>query len=270
MSTTTIHQLGLFKDLSPAQYAILQSLFSPRYEPQGAMVFEQGELADSLYILVDGEIGIRFKPEDGPEITIARVRPESVIGWSAALGNPFYTSTAVCLADCQMLSIRGSDLRQLCEKHPKTGSLILERLADGVSQRLRNSHEHVLALLEQGLCININREIATPATSRWEKQAYEDADPLDSGVSTMDNNGNIPGAYTDQERLQALLEKISAYIEHFHGGSVEMVSYDGRVLKVHLGGACLGCPLSPNTLHGWVEGTVRQFFPNIEQVESVP
>jgi len=32
--------------------------------------------------------------------------------------------------------------------------------------------------------------------------------------------------------------------------------------------ACLGCPLSPNTLHGWVEGTVKQFFPVIGKVES--
>jgi Fe-S cluster biogenesis protein NfuA len=71
------------------------------------------------------------------------------------------------------------------------------------------------------------------------------------------------------ERMQALLEQISAYIEHFHGGSVELISFDGKKLVVRLGGACLGCPLSPSTLHGWVEGTVRQFFPGIERVESV-
>jgi Fe-S cluster biogenesis protein NfuA len=75
--------------------------------------------------------------------------------------------------------------------------------------------------------------------------------------------------FTDEERLRALIEKISAYIEHFHGGSVEMISFDGKVLQVKMGGACLGCPLTPNTLHGWVEGTVRQFFPEIERVESV-
>lgn len=75
--------------------------------------------------------------------------------------------------------------------------------------------------------------------------------------------------YSEEERLRALIERISAYIEHFHGGSVEMISYDGKVLKVKMGGSCLGCPLTPNTLHGWVEGTVRQFFPDIERVESV-
>ena len=70
-------------------------------------------------------------------------------------------------------------------------------------------------------------------------------------------------------QMKALVEQLSAYIETFHGGEAEYVSFDGKVLKVRLGGACLGCPLSPSTLHGWVEGTVRQFFPDIERVEEV-
>ncbi len=73
----------------------------------------------------------------------------------------------------------------------------------------------------------------------------------------------------DEERMNVLIEKLSAYIEQYHGGSVEMVSFDGRDLKVRLGGACLGCPLTPTTLHGWVEGSVRQFFPDLRTVTAV-
>jgi Fe-S cluster biogenesis protein NfuA len=72
-----------------------------------------------------------------------------------------------------------------------------------------------------------------------------------------------------EDRLRALIERLSAYIEQFHGGSVEFVSLEDSVLKVRLGGACLGCPLLPSTLHGWVEGTVRQFFPEISIIEEV-
>ena len=80
------------------------------------------------------------------------------------------------------------------------------------------------------------------------------------------NNGVQASA---EERLQALIDQLSAYIEQFHGGSVELVQYDGKIVVVRLGGACLGCPLSPNTLHGWVEGTIKQFFPEIEEVKSM-
>ncbi len=73
----------------------------------------------------------------------------------------------------------------------------------------------------------------------------------------------------DKLRLGVLISNLSAYIEQFHGGSVELVDYDGKVVKVRLGGACAACELLPSTLHGWVEGTIRQFFPDIETVEAV-
>ena len=73
-----------------------------------------------------------------------------------------------------------------------------------------------------------------------------------------------------ENRLKDLIERLSAYIEHYHGGSVELVSLQGNVVQVRLGGACLDCPLLPSTLHGWVEGTIRQFFPEIEKVVDVP
>lgn len=72
-----------------------------------------------------------------------------------------------------------------------------------------------------------------------------------------------------EERVKALLENLSAYIEMYHGGAVEFVALEGQVLKVRFRGACVGCPLTPTTLHGWIEGTVRQFFPEITQVEAV-
>jgi Fe-S cluster biogenesis protein NfuA len=82
-------------------------------------------------------------------------------------------------------------------------------------------------------------------------------------ISPLNNTAEA----SEEQRLRALIEQISAYVEHFHGGSVELVSFNGKVARVRLGGACLGCPLLPSTLHGWVEGTVHQFFPEV-RVES--
>jgi Fe-S cluster biogenesis protein NfuA len=73
---------------------------------------------------------------------------------------------------------------------------------------------------------------------------------------------------TEEERMHGLIEFLSAYIEQYHGGWVEMIEFDGKNLTVRMGGACSGCPLSPATLHGWIEGTVRQFFPELQSVEA--
>ncbi|MDX1412997.1 MAG: NifU family protein [Candidatus Promineifilaceae bacterium] len=89
---------------------------------------------------------------------------------------------------------------------------------------------------------------------------YAGAKPEVNGLSSEGN---------EEERMHALIEAISSYITHYHGGAVEMVNYDGNILQVKLLGACEGCDLAPVTLHGWVEGTVKQFFPHLERVESV-
>lgn len=74
---------------------------------------------------------------------------------------------------------------------------------------------------------------------------------------------------SDVEKMEALINTISSYIEHYHGGGVEMVSYQDNELQVHLSGACDGCGLATVTLHGWVEGTVKQFFPEVKSVVAV-
>lgn len=143
--------LTLFRDLQPEQIELLKPIFHLSYETAGNVLFDQGDLAQNLYLVVEGEIAIRYKPDDGAEIVIARVRADGVVGWSAALGSSMYTSSAVCITDCTVLRLHGQDLRTLCENCPQTGTLVLERLAAVVAERIRNTHPHVVALLEQGM-----------------------------------------------------------------------------------------------------------------------
>jgi len=72
--------------------------------------------------------------------------------------------------------------------------------------------------------------------------------------------------FSKEEMIIGLISQISAYIEQYHGGSAELVSFDGDEVKVRLGGACIGCSLSEATLKGWVEGTIQQFFPDIKVI----
>ena len=50
----------------------------------------------------------------------------------------------------------------------------------------------------------------------------------------------VNGSAPLEEQIRVLIQGLSEYIEQFHGGSVEYISFDGKVLKVRLGGACLG------------------------------
>lgn len=83
------------------------------------------------------------------------------------------------------------------------------------------------------------------------------------------DTSEVPAKASDKERIEALINILSDYIEHYHGGTVELVSFDGERLAVRMGGACEGCSFTQQTLHGWIAGTVRPFFPSIKSVEAV-
>lgn len=83
---------------------------------------------------------------------------------------------------------------------------------------------------------------------------------------TVIDTSSIRSHAPPEERMRALIELLSSYIEMYHGGRVDLVDFDGRTLVVRMSGACEGCHLSATTLHGWVEWTARQFFPELQTV----
>ena len=130
-------------------------LLSPLFETfscqQGNVIFQQGEQAEFLYVVINGKVDMSFKPYDGIPITISHVGKDGLFGWSAVVGSNKYTSTAIAIEDVEAFRIHGRDLRRFCQEHPAAGEDILERLADGVSSRWKDAHKQVQSILVQGM-----------------------------------------------------------------------------------------------------------------------
>jgi len=141
----------LFQGLDPAQRELLWAAFDPCKFSVGKVIFKQGEPAQYLYLLVDGAVDVNFKPDDGPELTLSHLEPGDVVGWSAALGKPIYTASAVCTNNSQFLRVLVIDLYNICANYPETGRIIIDRLADMVAKRINNTHAQVVAMLENSI-----------------------------------------------------------------------------------------------------------------------
>ena len=160
MPVDAFEQLSLFQGLTLDQIERLQNLFIPWACDADTVIFEQGEPAENLYVVVSGEIVVQFKPDDGPAIVVAHVQDGGVVGWSAALGSRAYTSGAMTTVDTRMLRVRGADLRALCVQDPELGQAILDHLAGIIAERLRSTHAQVLSLLELGLRTSLHHQEA--------------------------------------------------------------------------------------------------------------
>jgi CRP-like cAMP-binding protein len=147
----SLGNLPLFKGLAQDDLDLLAELFHLESYPVGALIFNQGDPADRLFVLANGRVEIRFKPYDGEAWTVTTIEKGGIFGWSAALGRKTYTSCAICTEECKALQAEGELLRQLIDQHPKTGVVLLDRLATVIAERLRNTHAHVIGLLQDGM-----------------------------------------------------------------------------------------------------------------------
>jgi CRP/FNR family cyclic AMP-dependent transcriptional regulator len=151
-----VHRLAIFEDLNEDLIGFLKPLFESYSCPAGTVIFQQGDRAESLYLVIDGKVDMSFKPYDGIPLTISHVGQGGVFGWSAMVGSDTYTSTALAIEDLEAFRLHGSRLRSFCREHPEAGQHILERFADGVSGRWKDAHRQVQSILYQGMIDKID------------------------------------------------------------------------------------------------------------------
>lgn len=143
----SLPNIPLFQSLAPDQNALLKPLFEQFTCPPDTTIFEQGEPASYLYYLIKGEVGIRYKPYDGPPIILTHLRAGDIFGWSAVIGSTYYTSSIISESHIEALRIRGIYLLALVREHPETGKIVMDHLANVVSSRWKNARAQVQSLL---------------------------------------------------------------------------------------------------------------------------
>lgn len=143
--------LSFFHGFTPEQIAEIYPILDSIPCEKDAIIFQQGQCTDYLYILIQGEVVIQYKPYDGPPLVVAHIHPGGVFGWSAALGRDAYTSAALALVTVQAIRIRKETLQHFCSQHQETGKILLERLASVIAERLKNTHGEVLNILTNGV-----------------------------------------------------------------------------------------------------------------------
>ncbi|TYB79030.1 NifU family protein [Bizionia myxarmorum] len=69
--------------------------------------------------------------------------------------------------------------------------------------------------------------------------------------------------------IEKALDEIRPFLQS-DGGDISLLSVeDGKVVKVQLQGACVGCSVNQMTLKTGVEMTIKKYAPQIEQVINV-
>lgn len=149
VESALLAKFPLFQDVSPA---ILQKIARISEEislKEGETVFREGQVADKMDFLLKGSIALRVNIMSKPDsVTVSYVaKSNECFGWSGIVPPYHYTATAYCDEETRILSVRGKEFMEIISENPADGFKIMQRIAEIVSDRLRNSRQALLKTL---------------------------------------------------------------------------------------------------------------------------
>lgn len=132
-------QVDLFRGLTPEQLARLEAIATVEDFQQGAVVCQQGDPADKLYIVREGQVEVTVQHRSGEHDSLLFLGSGQVIG-EMTLVDAGRRSASVLAADSptRVLSIPNAELSALCEEDTAIGYVIMRNIAQDLSFKLRH------------------------------------------------------------------------------------------------------------------------------------
>jgi CRP-like cAMP-binding protein len=138
----------LFSDLTPRELGIVDTLLHEREYLAGEVIFDEGEVGQTIYFLLEGEVTIcrQGRPDDGQ---LARLGPGEFFGELALLDDSIRTAQARAATDSRLLVLFRDDFAGLMDSHLRVAHNIGRQLLRHLGQRLR----------ELGLAVGAHRHL---------------------------------------------------------------------------------------------------------------
>jgi CRP-like cAMP-binding protein len=105
----------------------------------GGVIFDEGDAADDLYIITDGEVNIEYTLGSGEKRTVDTVVAGELIMWSALVEPYKSTATGTANSETKLIAMDGKKLRDLCEKDHDLGYRMLICLTKLLAGRLEGA-----------------------------------------------------------------------------------------------------------------------------------
>ncbi|MFH1953031.1 MAG: cyclic nucleotide-binding domain-containing protein [Pseudomonadota bacterium] len=137
-----INEVELFKGIPSHFINKIATDAEEKVFPEGHVLFEEGDFADYLYVLEEGEIDISFQRQDTFSFRVNQ--PGQLFGWSALVEPNRYTADARTLKESRVIKIDADLLIGLFEKHPSEGLIIMKRLAGVIGSRLVKCYQETI------------------------------------------------------------------------------------------------------------------------------
>lgn len=177
-----LKKVPLFTGLPDEDLEQLCSLVQEVHLPEGEMLFVEGSMGDTAYVIKEGQLEI-FQNVDGRKVQLAIRQPGEVIGEMSILDAAPRSASGKALTDCRLLAISHEQLNELLSSSSSAWRIMMNT----ITNRLRTSQltlEQNRKMAQLGvLTAGIAHELNNPAAA-----ARRGARQLSESFARIQNN----------------------------------------------------------------------------------
>ncbi len=142
------HSAALIDDLTPQEAATLGALMPKVHAAAGQVLIKEGDVGDWMLLLLSGTVDVCKADETGAASRLAVITFGAAVGEMSMLdGSPRYaTCTAIDAVQAGVLT--RTTIAHLIREHPAIGAKLLVKLTQLLAQRLRNTSNQVVKLVQ--------------------------------------------------------------------------------------------------------------------------
>ena len=142
-----ISRSPLFEMLSNQELEYVADLSRPRRLGAGQLVFEEGELGDSLYVIVSGEIDVLRRDSKGEQRVIATLNPPEFFGEMSLIDKEYRSASVRARSEAELLQLSAENLTTFRKQYRDGFTFMVINIARVLSSRLREANTRLAARL---------------------------------------------------------------------------------------------------------------------------
>lgn len=131
---------SLFDMLSDEELAAIAQLASEVRVEAGQILFEEGQLGDSVFVLAQGEVEVMRRDPAGTQRCIAILGPQQFFGEMSLIDKEYRSATIKTRSACELLHLSSEKLTAFRRLHRDGFTFIVINIARMLSARLRDAN----------------------------------------------------------------------------------------------------------------------------------
>jgi CRP-like cAMP-binding protein len=147
VSTDLLRRYQFFALLDETQRKGIAAITEEVAIEQGTTIFEEGQDARALYVLMHGSVDLYLTGGKDPNkpLWVGQINPGEPFGISALIEPHVLTASARATVPSRALRIDGAILRAMCEIDPRLGHILARQVAKAAMERLHYAHVQLAA-----------------------------------------------------------------------------------------------------------------------------